>query len=122
MCKISKGDMGTCFVHIFFVSYGTLQKCLEDRDLELTEKEKSFIPMLTASHVLLFATGAANIPSIGFDPKPNITFVDDAHKAIPSAQTCSNTLYLYINDKTTSGSLSYYPLTALMNGGIFSKL
>jgi hypothetical protein len=87
----------------------------------LTEQEKSFIPLLTPGHILLFVTGAANTPSISFDPKPMITFVHDADKAISSAQTCSNALYLYVNDKTTNGNLSHYLLTALMNGGIFSK-
>lgn len=90
--------------------------------MTLTGKEKSVIPLLTPSHVLLFATGAANTPSIGFDPKPMITFVHDDGKMIPSAHTCANELYLYVNDQTTSGNLSYYLLTALMNGGIFSKL
>ncbi|CAB3997704.1 Hypothetical predicted protein [Paramuricea clavata] len=101
---------------------GTLQECLEDSDLKLTEQEKSIIPLLTPSHMLLFASGAANAQSIGFDPKPMITFVYDDGKSIPSAQTYSNALYLYINDKTTNGDLSHDLLAALMNGGIFSKL
>ena len=46
--------------------------------MELTDQEKNFIPQLTPSHVLLFATGAASIPSIGFDPKPVINFVHDS--------------------------------------------
>ena len=108
-------------MHSFSISDGTLQECLEDSDLELTEKEKSFVPLLTPSHMLLFVTGAANTPSVGFDPKPMITFVHDEEKTIPSAQTCSNELYLYVNDKTTTGNLSHILLTALMNGGIFSK-
>ena len=107
---------------MFSISDGTLQECLEDSDLKLTEQEESIIPLLTPSHMLLFATGAANTQSIGFDPKPMITFVHDEGKSIPSAQTCSNALYLYVNDKTTNGDLSHDLLTALMNGGIFSKL
>ncbi|XP_028405741.1 uncharacterized protein LOC114528309 [Dendronephthya gigantea] len=101
---------------------GTLQECLEDSDIKLTEQEKSFIPLLTPGHMLLFVTGAANTPSIGFDPKPMISFVHDEGKTIPSAQTCSNVLYLYVNGKTTNGNLFHDLLTALMNGGIFSKL
>ena len=107
---------------MFSISDGTLQECLEDSDLELTEQEKSIIPLLKPSHMLLFATGAANTPSIGFDPKPMITFVHEDEKIIPNAQPCSNVLYLYVNDKTTNGNLSHDLLTALMNGGIFSKL
>ena len=44
----------------------------------------------------------ADVPAIGFDPKPVKTFVHGEEKAIPCAiQTCSNVLYLYVNGKTT---------------------
>lgn len=76
-------------------------ECLEDQGLILTQKERDFIPVLTPSHMLMFTTGATDVPSIGFDPKPVITFVHDEEKAIPCAQTCSNVLYLYVNGKTT---------------------
>lgn len=95
---------------------------LEDEGVQLTEEERSFIPVITPSHMLLFATGATNIPTVGFDPKPTISFVHDEAKNIPSAHTCSNVLYLYVNTKTTQDSIAHYLLTALMNGGVFSKL
>lgn len=101
---------------------GTLLQDLEDEGIELTEEEKRFVPQATPSHLLLFATGATNVPTVGFEPKPCISFVHDDTKIIPSAQTCSNMLYLYVNQKTLECSLAHYLLTALMNGGIFSKL
>lgn len=101
---------------------GTLLQDLEDEGIELTQKEKSFASQATPGHLLLFTTGATNVPTIGFEPKPCISFVHDDAKKIPSAQTCSNVLYLYINKSTLEGSLAHYLLTALMNGGIFSKL
>ncbi len=101
---------------------GTLLKDLEDEEIELTEEEKTFASQATPSHILMFATGATNVPTVGFEPKPCISFVHDDAKIIPSALTCSNMLYLYINKSTLEGSLAHYLLTALMNGGIFSKL
>lgn len=95
---------------------------IEDDGVELTTQEKNFIPTITPSLILMFTTGATNVPSTGFDPSPSITFVHDETKNIPGAQTCSNMLYLYVNEKTIGNSISHYLLTALMNGGVFSKL
>ena len=53
-----------CF-HVLSVD-GSLMQTLDDDAIELTE-EKKFIPCITPSHVLLFATGATNIPSVGFE-------------------------------------------------------
>ena len=80
---------------IIFSLDGTLQEGLENSEVTLTGKEKGVIPLLTPSHILLFATGAANTPSIGFDPKPMITFVHDDGKMIPSAHTCADHLGTY---------------------------
>ncbi|XP_046839463.1 uncharacterized protein LOC124433706 [Xenia sp. Carnegie-2017] len=101
---------------------GSLLGNLHDEGIELTEEEERFASEATPKHILLFATGATNIPTIGFVPKPTITFVHDDGKMIPSAQTCSNSLHLYVNKKTLDCSLAHCLLTALMNGGIFSKL
>lgn len=95
---------------------------LEDEGLTLTEEEIKYVPLITPSHILMFASGAANIPSVGFDPMPTIIFVHDEKKNIPCAQTCSNMLYIYVNKHTKENSLAHYVLTALMNGGVFSKL
>ncbi|XP_046856096.1 G2/M phase-specific E3 ubiquitin-protein ligase-like [Xenia sp. Carnegie-2017] len=100
---------------------GSLLGNLHDEGIELTEEER-FASEATPKHILLFATGATNVPTIGFVPKPTITFVHDDGKMIPSAQTCSNSLHLYVNKKTLDCSLAHCLLTALMNGGIFSKL
>ena len=90
----------------------------DDDGIELTEEEKKFIPCITPSHVLLFATGATNIPSVGFDPNPVISFVHEDSKNIPSAQTCSNMLYIYVNKNVIDNSFAHYLLIALMNGGV----
>ena len=70
----------------------------------------------------MFTTGAANVPSTGFEPSPSIVFVHNDKKMIPSAQTCSNTLYMYVNQHTLKEKLLHYLLIALMNGAVFSKI
>ena len=52
---------------------------------------------------------------------PTIIFVHDEKKNVPCVQTCSNMLYIYVNKHTKENSLAHYVLTALMNGGVFSK-
>lgn len=78
--------------------------------------------MVTPHHFLMFATGAAQVPVTGFDPIPSIHFVHDESKSVPSASACSNTLYLYVNETTIHNPIHRYLVTALMNGGIFSKI
>ena len=95
---------------------------LQDEGVELTPKELNFIPIVSSSHFLLFATGATNIPTTGFHPVPNVMLVHDDTKKIPSAQTCANTLYLYVNQNTIENSIARDLLTVLINGGVFSKL
>ena len=109
-------------VYIYTIPDNTLLHCLEEDGHELTPEQRKFVPLLTPTHILMFATGACGIPAIGFDPTPSCCFVHDDSKAIPCAQTCSNMLYLYVNSKTAEGDCLDYFLTALMNGGIFSKL
>ena len=69
-----------------------------------------------------YITGAAQVPVTGFDPEPSVKFIHDESKLIPSASTCSNTLYLYVNETTIQNPIHRYFLTAMMNGGIFSKI
>ena len=97
---------------------------LGDEGLTLTEEEilLKYVPLITPSHILMIASGVANIPSVGFDPMPTIIFVHGEKKNIPCAQTCSNMLYIYVNKHTKENSLAHYVLTALTNGGVFSKL
>ena len=70
----------------------------------------------------MFSTGAAQVPVTGFDPLPSVNFVHDESKLIPTASTCSNVLYLYVNETTISKTFHRYVVTALMNGGVFSKI
>ena len=95
---------------------------MEEDGLVLTAEQKKFIPTITPTHILMFATGACGVPAIGFDPSPSCCFVHDENKAIPCAQTCSNMLYLYVNNKIVEEDCLDYFVTALMSGGIFSKL
>lgn len=57
---------------------------------------------LSLEHILIFSTGAADVPPIGFLPKPSITFhesstVDNKGSPFPSANTCTNCLKLPLN-------------------------
>ena len=103
--------------------------CLDKSPLEIltdstepTEEEIFAIEKLTPEHILMFATGTLSAPVVGFNPKPSIKFVHDDDKFIPCANTCGNVLYVYVNPKTITGPFHHYMLTALMNGGVFSKL
>ncbi len=107
-----------CFIYLA----NSLVQRMEEDGHNLTPEQKNFIPMLTPTHILMFATGACGIPAIGFDPSPSCCFVHDESKRIPCAQTCANTLYLYVNAKTVEEDCLDDFITALMNGGIFSKL
>lgn len=45
----------------------------------------------TLEQVLIFATGASEIPPVGFHPSPEVRFWDDVR---PRSNTCANVLYL----------------------------
>ena len=50
--------------------------------------------------ILVFATGASEVPPMGFDEQPSVSFKnpDEVGGALPSASTCSNTMYLPVHD------------------------
>ena len=93
---------------------------MQEQSPDLTEGEVKFIPKLTPHHLLMFATGAAQVPVTGFDSVPSIHFVHDESKSVPSASTCSNTLYLYVNETTIHNPIRRYLVTALTNGATSS--
>ena len=64
------------------------------------------------------ATGACEIPAIGFDPTLSFCFVHDDTKVIPSAQTCLNMSYLYVNSKTVEGDCLDYFFSGGLRGGL----
>ena len=70
----------------------------------------------------MFATGMSSPPVVCFDPNPSTKFIHDEMKFIPSVHTCGSISYLYVDKKTVTGPVNHYVLTALMNGGVFSKL
>ena len=39
--------------------------------------------------ILAFATGASNVPPMGFPVSPNISFIGDDPRQLPTASTCS---------------------------------
>lgn len=76
---------------------------------------KSFSQSMTLAHIMAFATGCGRDPAAGFHPTPEITFVHDDEKNFPIAQTCSNTLTLFVNDANTSNEkFALNMLTALI--------
>ena len=54
-------------------------------------KEHSASYSVTLPEILIFATGSNEIPPLGFRPKPQIYFWDEAR---PRSNTCANILYL----------------------------
>ena len=52
--------------------------------------------MVSLSDVLVFVAGAADVSMVGFEENPSIMFKSavEATSDLPSASTCSNTLYL----------------------------
>lgn len=45
----------------------------------------------TLENILVFATGASEVPPLGFRPSPSIQFWDDIR---PRSNTCGNVLFL----------------------------
>ena len=93
---------------------------MQEQSPDLTEGEVKLTPKLTPHHLLMFATGTAQVPVTGFESVPSIHFVHDESTLVPSA--CSSTLYLYVNETTIHNPIHRYLVTALMNSAIFSKI
>ncbi|XP_064640697.1 uncharacterized protein LOC135495745 [Lineus longissimus] len=94
-----------------------------DTEVEKTEQAaiKAFASRVTCGHILAFATGASEVPPMGFEPRAHISFVHDDSKVLPSANTCANELKLFVNAMTIAPyRLSREFLKALMNGAVFS--
>lgn len=65
----------------------------------MTSEEEEFHFKL--EDVLIFATGASDVPPIGFVPTPSIMFHDHPGSFFPMANTCTNTLKLPLNTSTS---------------------
>lgn len=63
-------------------------------EVNVFDNGDSQILPLSLEDILIFATGAANIPPMGFVEQPSIVFKEDSGKDLPTASTCSNTLYI----------------------------
>ncbi len=59
----------------------------------LDDGNREIIP-ISLEDVLVFATGAASVPPMGFSERPRIVFKEDSASDLPTASTCSNTLYV----------------------------
>ena len=60
------------------------------------------------NQVLIFATGASGIQSVGFDPADNTHFTvvkDNDTDLLPTCTTCSNILNLKVNKKTVNPTI-----------------
>lgn len=56
---------------------------------------------VTLGHVLQFSTGTDGEPILGFELHPSLIFAEVSNSFIPTANTCSNTLYLPHANVTT---------------------
>lgn len=74
---------------------------------------------VTLQDVLLFSTGAAEVPPIGFHPTPALAFHDDG--LFPRANTCSNTLSLSL-EHSQYEEFKYYFLYGVNNTAGFGKV
>ena len=65
--------------------------------MTVMEDGESKVLRLSLEDILIFATGAAGIPPLGFEQQPSIAFKavhDGLLSDLPTASTCSNTLYM----------------------------
>jgi len=49
---------------------------------------------ITLGHMLQFVTGTDEEPVLGFELHPSLNFTEVSNSFVPTAHTCSNTLYL----------------------------
>ena len=80
-----------------------------NQKLENIEKEKVVEELsetevtINLSHILMFTTGASEIPAIGLIPRPSIRFDHSTREERKlSVSTCANILTLPVSDKMTS--------------------
>ena len=70
----------------------------------------------TLENILVFATGASEVPPLGFRPSPSIQFWDDIR---PRSNTCGNVLFppLYPDSKN---EVLYETFQSFMDDAIFN--
>lgn len=69
---------------------------------------------VTLADILIFATGAAEIPPIGFTEQPTVNFQprDGEGCLFPRASTCTNVLFLPTSHETFE-TFKYYMLSGI---------
>lgn len=75
---------------------------------------------MTLESILVFATGASEIPPLGFQPGPTIQFWNDVR---PRSNTCGNVLFLplhnVVTDEISYETFKYYMDDAIQNSPTF---
>ncbi len=61
----------------------------------VNNSEPENLPLILED-VLIFTTGAAGVPPLGFEEEPSIVFnaEDEAKSDLPTSSTCTNTLFI----------------------------
>lgn len=71
----------------------------EEGEAILSPESQAHCDSMTPGKVLAFVTGSANIPALGFDPRPVIDF-DPSPGILAKSHTCVNQLVLPSNQST----------------------
>ena len=74
---------------------------------------------ISLSDILVFGTGAATEPPMGFQPKPKIAFSDRSRYL--TANTCTNTIYLP-REELGYNDFNYYAAFSVGNSAGFGQL
>ncbi|XP_051791624.1 G2/M phase-specific E3 ubiquitin-protein ligase-like isoform X2 [Erpetoichthys calabaricus] len=87
----------------------------------LTEAEKTFLETLSLVHVVQFTTGASTVPAAGFNPHPQMIFLDCEPTGHPKANTSRNELQIPVDEDLLdpdSDEFDYFFFEALMNSPV----
>lgn len=99
---------------------GELSAALKNTD---SEAMAQYVRRASPSHLLVLATGSAEVPSGGFKVHPKISFDHTDENCIPSVSTCANDLTLPVNKKNMDEeTFIQNMLISLMNGVVFSAV
>ena len=74
---------------------------------------------LSLSDILVFGTGAASEPPMGFQPNPKLAFSDRSHYL--TANTCTNTILLP-REELNYNDFNYYAAFSIGNSAGFGQL
>ena len=106
-----------CYVTSYFSTFSA-----SNGHISVIEDGEEKKLLVSLSDVLVFVTGAADVPPVEFEENPSIMFKSavEATSDLPSASTCSNTLYLpmvHCNDYDTFKYKFVFALTCAIGFG-----